>query len=196
MNLAQHKVKILVILPLVSSIVLGFGIYQFFYAPSQNFSGSIAFAWSPWQQDIVNGTLWINVTWTWQTENLSMTIRVNDDDLNYLDYLGFTYDKDNNGVIDQYPSMDVIDAIGFFPYNKSWSGIIGDSGIGFYYIGLQLSKFHTCLFTNETGYEFKISLPKKLFNFEQRRLIHLCYCDRDYKSLQWSRYVVSIEFEA
>jgi len=192
MNLTQRKFKILVITLLILLIPLGFAIYQLFYASSLSVSGgiskSMAFAWSPMQQKIVNGTLWINVSWTWQTENFSMTVKINDDDFHYLDCLGFVFDTNHNGVIESL--VDI--GWGLFPYNQYWPLVtlnkLGD--LTFPSVGRFQSDFHTCTFTNETGYEFKISSRTPFI--DRPTLVHLCF--RDMLS-EISGDAVYIEFE-
>jgi len=198
MNLAKYGLKILIIPSLVLLTALGLGIYQLFYAnlhAPESFSRSSNFAWSPLYQEIVNGTLWINVTWTWQTENLSMTVKVNDDDLHYLDYVGIAFDRNYNGVIESLGKDG--GALGFFPYNQYWGGLLGPlGGISFASGGLSPSKYHTCTFTNETGYEFRISLPKTLFTIDHPILMHLCYRDGKCSEVGYPEsYHVFIEFE-
>lgn len=191
---------LLVALPVSSSFVFYYIIYPSNSHASQVFSDSFAFAWSPMQQEIANGTFWINVTWTWKAENLSMTVNVNDKSFYYLDYLGFAFDGNHNGIIESPVQADG-GATGWFPYNQYWSGKLGlDGSIAFASSGLLPSKSCTCTFSNETGYEFKISLPGESQKISHPLLIHLCYYDC-YSGIifppeyDFNKHFVFIEFE-
>jgi len=195
-NILKFALAVVLVASLFLNILLTFGLLSN-YQSGRSVGNSLAFAWSPLQQKVVNGTLWINVTWMWQTENLSMTVKVNDDDYHDSDNVGLAFDGNRNGVIEEDFRIDG-GAAAFFADNKSCGGelVKGGCGIAFFSIGPSPSKYHTCTFNNQTGYQFKISFPKALFKIDHPILTHLIFIDAALSSLfEPGIYGAVVEFE-
>jgi hypothetical protein len=121
----------------------------------------------------------IEVTFDWQVENLSMTVTVNDDEFNEWDYVGVVFDKNENGIID-FRCVD--EPYAFFAPNLTFSGYMraflgGWGGLSWVIMRPDPSKYHTCTFNEETGYTFKISLPRQEIKVEPPTPIHICFVD-------------------
>jgi len=132
---------------------------------------TFSFWWSPEEQNITsgNGILWINFTFKPVGENLSITVEINDDESTGCyapeDKLILVFDKNRNGKIDFWDyrwENDTVYALG--ADNSSYTYyIVGPKGeVDFASHPIykpEPSPWHTCIFSNETGYVFNISLP-------------------------------------
>ena len=151
-------------------------IYQYF---SSYPSGDFVFEWSSEEQDIVDGILRIEASFNWENESeeLYITVRVNDDDYFGGDYIGLVFDKNNN--------WDVLDDQAYVLFANNMSYYWGKSVVFLGRYGRfdwatvppRPSPFHTCTFNNKTGYTFKISFPKETINFHLPMRIHLTFLD-------------------
>jgi hypothetical protein len=130
-----------------------------------------SFVWSPEQQDITEGPLYVNMTFERIGENLSVIIKINDDDCNALPYLTpwspdkliIVFDANGNGTIDN------LDVFGYFYWLTANNETI-DTPAG---LNLELlevyprplscnrrpSDFHTCTFKQGEGYVFNCTFP-------------------------------------
>ena len=127
-----------------------------------------------------DGIVQINATFDWSGSNLTMTIKVNDDDFFWADYIGLVFDTDKDGNLFEEVAylLDAGNMTSPLPSGnrlEDWGGI--------YEIPVQLhpdpSPWHTCTFTEGEGYTFNIEIPKDKINFTQRMLTHVCYWDAD-----------------
>jgi hypothetical protein len=140
--------------------------------PSEGWTTTHNFWWNPEEQNITSGKgpLWLNFTFGAKNGNLSIIVNVNDDDnaiLGLPDENGATlvlvFDANKNGEIDYFSQDRPYD---FRANNKTefagnYSAIsIGPNGdCTFPSLLPEPSPFHTCLFSNITGYSFNITLP-------------------------------------
>jgi len=141
-------------------------------SPNENWTKTFSFWWSPDEQNITsgNGLLWMNFTFSTVGENLSIIVEVNDDE----GYCGLTmaFDRNNNGKID-YGETDFdfpeIHGVRDTPYDfdsdnmtmTPWITVEPNGLRRFASVGEYPSPWHTCTFSNETGFTFKINLPLK-----------------------------------
>jgi len=159
---------------------VGFNVYQYLDAPESSTPSSYVFYF--YNDYIRNGTaVRMEVTFDWQVENLSMTVTVNDDEYNALDYdsdyLGIVFDQNNNGRIDfglaDQPAV-------FYANNRSRSESMGvyllESG-GLTWPFIESVPCRTCTFNAETGYTFKKSFPRQAINVEPPTVVHICFDD-------------------
>jgi hypothetical protein len=63
-------------------------------------SNTFIFTWGPEEQKIVSGELRMEITFTWDAEDLFVVAKINDDDYCSADYLGLVFDRNKNGSID------------------------------------------------------------------------------------------------
>jgi hypothetical protein len=170
---------------------IGFNVYQHSISSGLfNISSGRAFVflWPPNDQEIVDGTLRMEVVFSWETENLHATVKVNDDEYCAGDYIGLVFDSNKNGDLFDDLSLYALYAgsiyVGqeFSLYQGSnvrltEAGYMGTGG------NPDPSPYHTCTFNNETGYTFEISLPKETINFHWPMLLHMCFWDLNLETL-------------
>jgi hypothetical protein len=153
--------KLLVVLPIVASIFLGFGIYQIFYAskiPSQSFT----FTWGPDKQHIVDGELRLEMGFKWIGENLSIVARINATEHPYegANYLGLVFDTDHNDIISSsdHPYQLFADNV---TIDRSVTLLLPSGRITSPCDSLpKPSPYHTCTFDKATGYTFSVNIPR------------------------------------
>jgi hypothetical protein len=137
--------------------------------PNKNWTKTFNFWWSPEEQNITSGNspLWINFTFAQIDENLTITVKINDDDNGLLGpganggTLILVFDCNFNGKID-YGTEDK-------PYDFRATNDTVHPDVSFYPNGMvgfpslipYPSPWHTCIFSNTTGYTYNISLPIK-----------------------------------
>lgn len=161
------KVKlVLAVLLAVSLCLSGYFGYQAYSNSTRNatWTRTFSFWWAPEQQNITSGkgVLWMNFTFTRIGENLSITVRVNDDEDNLLG--------------NQYGGGDLI--LIFFEEPKEIYTtphlLTSTNGTLPAYVKLaptfsvtspmrlpDPSPWHKCTFSNETGYTYIINIPLK-----------------------------------
>jgi hypothetical protein len=158
---------------LLFSILLGYMLLNIRSSennPNGSWTRTFSFWWGPEEQNITsgNGILWMNFTFKTEGENLSITVKVNDDEGNGS--LIMVFDKNKNGKIDFWETdygHPEIHGIGDTPYefdsdNKTMTPwiMVGPKGqSAFASVGRYSSPWHTCTFNNETGFTFNINLP-------------------------------------
>lgn len=152
---------------LSASLVASLSLNAFLYnnlAHSYNHSSFHSFRWGPAEQNIVpNGTLYINMTFERVDGNLTMTVKINDDDYN-------VQWKEPDYLLLQFEDFKYYD----YPYpvrfwlradNRTYSEgsymlnpelIL--TGIGSFHIPAK-SLYHTCVFKPDEGYTFHFSFP-------------------------------------
>lgn len=160
-----------------------------------NHGRKLIFLWPSDEQDIVEGTLRIEVFIDWESvpENLSMIIKVNDDDgatvqsdPQSYDAIGLSFDT--NG--DHHTDKDYI----FYAMNRYYPpgyAIVHERGITHASIVPKPSPYHKCTYNNQTGYTFTINMPKNEINFHTPMLILLAYEDNSLVTLRF----VSAQFK-
>jgi hypothetical protein len=128
------------------------------------------FYWSPEEQNITVGKVfWLNFTFMNVAENLSITVKTNDDDNELGCRLIMVFDRNRNGRIDynvigwSEPRL-VVDT----PYDFRSDNITNTPNIVVKPKGevmllsdgySSISPWHTCTYSNRTGFTFNISLP-------------------------------------
>ena len=141
-----------------------------------NSTRTFVFEWPPEQQSIVNGTLRIELTFTWKKgENLSIIAKVNDDEYDaYGDFLegpadrlALVFDWDGDGQLDGEPAeMCYVD-------NTTRAAYFRNGSIGVVMCFRVPSAFHTCVFETGVGYTFTASIPVP----EHNDLVYVRYVD-------------------
>ena len=145
----------------------------------------LIFLWPPNEQDIVVGTLRIEVFIDWESvpENLTLIVKVNDDDLSMADAIGLEFDSDGNNQIHSMGDKDYA----FLANNKYYSpeyAVVWEGGINYPLVPPKPSPYHKCIFSNQTGYTFIINMPKNEINFHKPMLILLVYEDNAFVKLR------------
>jgi len=128
-----------------------------------------SFVWSPEQQNITEGPLYVNMTFERTGNNLSVTIKINDDDYNVL-YDQFhiksdtliicfdSYGNDSSITLD-----DTFYYYGLRPDNTTVYGNFVDLELIPHFIGSSLSRdnsdVHYCTFKLNEGYIFNCTFP-------------------------------------
>jgi len=109
--------------------------------------------WAADNQDIVAGTLHMQLTYNGQ---MHFTVRINDDDYNDLDYLCMVFDQNQNGRID----LGSIDRpYGLWANNMTAPAMLFPGGrLAFAEVPPKPGP-HKCVFDLNTGYTFDVSIP-------------------------------------
>jgi len=133
------------------------------------------FTWAPDQQDITQDTLVLEFTYSQFGEQLYFTVKINDDDFNPHDYLGMTFDKNGNGVIDLGFSDE---PYGLWANNMTTAAALTERGLVFAEL-IPKRGPHTCKFSS-AGYTFEVSLSKSELNLTKKTiLLRICFGDND-----------------
>ena len=181
------------VLVICLGVSVGFNVYQHFSAfkffDVSESSRAFVFLWPPSDQEIVDGTLRIEAVFSWETENLSITVKVNDDEYCAAgDYIGLVFDSNKNGDLFDDRSSYALYVGGIyadheFSVYRGLKAILTE--LGFLCTGgnPEPSPYHTCTFNNETGYTFEISFPKETINFHWPMLLHVCFWDLNLETL-------------
>jgi hypothetical protein len=127
---------------------------------------------------ILNSTEFVRmeVTFSWETDNLTVSAKVNDDEYHPRDYLGLAFDPDEDGLFESVYWLSAANYtinIHDFAYITTYGGIESLACTVPY-----PSTWHYCTF-NSSGYFFHFSIPKATINFHPSILTHLCFCDTD-----------------
>jgi len=153
---------------------------------------ALNFFWTLEEQNITVGKVfWLNFTFMNVAENLSITVKANDDDNEIGCSLIMVFDRSRNGRIDYYvtdygnPERLVDTPYEFRSNNKTitpWILVKPKGEI----IGLSVgesrtSPWHTCTFLNQTGFTFNISLP--LDEIGPTGIVYAIFWDRDNPTL-------------
>lgn len=119
----------------------------------RNSTRTFVFEWPAWEQNIVNGTLRMELTFAWKGENLSIIAKINDDEYNAWDYLALAFD---------FQGADGLPDIGanLYANGNITSGLLSGNRISpFIPIAPGPSEVHTCIFEPDVGYTFNVLLP-------------------------------------
>lgn len=131
------------------------------YASSLAGSSTFVLEWPSEQQEIVDGTLRIELTFEWQNESLNIIAKINDDEYNAGDLLGFAFDIDGHGWIDCFAACNLTteERLIMLRWNSYYNAYtIGDIlKTDGYFIK---SPYHNCTFTEGVGYTYNITIPK------------------------------------
>jgi hypothetical protein len=128
----------------------------------ENTPMNFTFTWGPETQDIINGTVHLEMSLRWGVVPnsshrwLSMMVKINDDDYNPCDYLGIVFDSNENGVID-LGSAD--DPFGLWTNNMTAPSVLLENGFLCFAQCMPTLGPHTCTFEPDTGYMFSIFFP-------------------------------------
>jgi len=150
MESGKRKIlSVVIIVALVVSVLLN--IYQAYSASSPN--ANFTFTWGPDTQSVVQGTLKMEITLRIDGENLTVIIKVNDDDYDTGDYVGLGFMNASNPA--DY------EAYALYANNKTIFPAVTDiSGrtVSTWGSGLQPGP-HKVTFDPKTGYTFVIKFP-------------------------------------
>lgn len=162
------------------------------YANSLNSPKAFAFTWTKEEQDIVNGTLRLGISFDWKGENLTIIAKINDDKLGFGGYLGLVFDRNGNGEIDYWetdePYMLLSDngttGVGgayLLPLNSSW-GPDYPEGKGGKLSGhcTRVSPYHTAAFIEDVGWLYKVSIPTSELAEVKANVVYIVYLGNTY----------------
>jgi hypothetical protein len=112
--------------------------------------------WAADNQDIVAGTLHMQLTYTViYAGQMHFTVRINDDDYNDWDYLWMVFDQNQNGKID----LGTIDSpYGLWANNMTAPAGLFQNRLAFAEVPPKPGP-HKCVFDLNTGYTFDVSIP-------------------------------------
>jgi hypothetical protein len=188
---------------IVLCVSVGLGVYQSLQghggaAPDSGVK-TFVFYWLPGAQDIINGTLSINVTVSWNEENLTLSVTVNDKHYKYPWQGGVglvfgsyknnsarwpiawnwnrTMDFLSDGYIYVYPKVDMNEETGDFHYAR---------------VSPDPSQFHKCRYEGGIGYIYDISLPREIIG--NCTVMHLRYAGLNFETEGVERWV-AVNFE-
>lgn len=138
-------------------------------------SETYKFTWAREQQDIVQGTLLLELTCSRSGEGLHLTVKINDDDFNPHDYLGIIFDKNGDGAIDLGTSDE---PYGLWANNLTAPAALTERGLMFAEI-MPRRGLHTCKF-DSAGYAFEVTFSKSELNLTKNTvLLRICFGDED-----------------
>jgi len=171
--LLKEKFAVLKVLVVVLAVCLGVSLFfngYLYYKLTRSLELSFfSFVWSSKQQKITNGTLYINMTFERIGENLSVIIKINDDDYDVIedqwnvrpDTLIICFDfygNDSAITVD-----DTFAAYLLRPNNMSGWGVFIDLELICHWMAPPLefyeSDFHYCTFKPDEGYVFNCTFP-------------------------------------
>lgn len=148
------------------------------YANNLNSAKVFVFTWSEEEQDIVNGTLRVEISFQWKGENLTIIAKINDgkahgfyETLQPSSLLLLVFDRNGNGKLDaasQHPTGPEPEPVTERPYLFfSTNNLFEDDAQLSYTVGIirtsgitVKSPYHTCTFKEGIGFTYKISIPK------------------------------------
>jgi len=185
-NWKTMLIAILAVCLAVSLFFNGYLYYNLTRSAEHQSPTFFSFVWSSWQQKITNETLYVNMTFQRIGDDLSVIIRINDDDYDIMesrwsirpDTLIVCFDfYGNDSAI---TVADTEEAYLLRPDNTSNPGCCGlylDSELIDHYIGpslyLRESDFHYCTFKPNEGYVFNCTFPlrgSESYTMEFRRI--------------------------
>jgi len=128
-------------------------------------STTFVFEYPSLVQNVVNGTLRMELTFSWNEENLSIIAKINDDEYSWLDYLGLIFEPLEHG------------GLMLFAENFTISGALQSNGFLAYLAFVpEPTNFHRCFFQPSIGYTFNFSIPFSTLG-TQSDLIYVCFFD-------------------
>jgi len=173
-NWKMMLIAVLAVCLVVSLFFNGYLYYDLTRSAEHQSPTFFSFVWSPEAQNITEGPLYINMTFERIGENLSVTIKINDDDYCVTgsggtgpDALLLWFDVNGDGYISWpgdpgstyywlKPNNRTLFDVIVDPYNLTL-GPIQPSATGYE----TESPFHTCVFMPEEGYIFNCTFPLK-----------------------------------
>lgn len=169
---------------------------------SANDTMKFTFTWGPDTQKIIQGTFRLEVTLRLEGENLSMTIKANDDEYG-SDYIGLVFDINQNGYIDTGD-----ESYGLFADNTTLTpSFLTEYGfLGFPMYPPEPGP-QKVTFNPKTGYTFAVQFPwvdqhgeewnparvlKRGDSHTGRNPLHVCFYDSDggYVFVQFQFYIL------
>lgn len=161
------------------------------YASRLNSPKVFVFTWPKEEQDIINGTLRIEMSFQWKGESLKIIAKINDK-LGLHGYLGLVFDRNGNGEIDYWetdkPYMlqgnNMTAGAGgayLLPRNSS-AGPDYPEGKGGYLRGhcTRVSPYHTAMFIEDVGWLYDISIPKGELTEVRANVVYIVYLSNTY----------------
>jgi len=88
------------VLSILLCVSLTVNLYLFYLSQLPATAKIFNFHWNVEYQNVVDGTLCMNVTFEWINGNLSVVVEVNDDDYHSGDSVGLFFDRNRDGTID------------------------------------------------------------------------------------------------
>jgi len=161
-------------------VSLVFGVYQPFNGGNGNGNSrarTLTFYWLSGMQEIINGTLRLEVTTSWNTENLTLTVTVND---KYLEewwpkaFVGLVFGSYENGSVrwKHETTIALMSNNRFFEYSLvMFSEDFGDY-FGFAAMPSSPSPYHSCAYEEGIGYIYHISLPRAFVGNSTVMVLH------------------------
>jgi len=208
-NWKMILIAVLAVCLAVSLFFNGYLYYDLTRSAEHQSSTFFSFVWSPEAQNITEGPLYINMTFERIGENLSVIIRINDDDYDVMeanwsivpDALIVCFDFDGNDSA--ITVADTVQAYLLRPDNTSDPGYCGlflDLELIDHFIGpslvLRESDFHYCTFKPNEGYVFNCTFPlrgREIDTIELRRIRSDIVTLR-YKDVNGSVYIPPFHF--
>jgi len=144
---------------------------------------NFTFSWGSDTQRIVQGEFQLKLSMKLYDDRITiMMIRVNDDDYNAVDYVGFVFDTNQNGHIDL---NDI--SMGLFADNMTQPSILMDNGFLTFAECIPIQSPHIVSFDADQGYVFTIPctspenilIPTKSLSSGSNNFLHVCFYDRD-----------------
>jgi len=166
---AKVVIAVLAVCLVVSLFFNGYFYYQLSKSAEYQIPTFFSFVWSSEQQKLTEGPLYINMTFERIGDNLSVIIKINDDDYDVIedqwnvrpDTLIICFDfygNDSAITVD-----DTFEAYLLRPDNMSGRGVFIDSELIFHWMAPPLtfyeSDFHYCTFKPDEGYVFNCTFP-------------------------------------
>lgn len=134
------------------------------------------FAFAEYRKLILNSTefLCVEVTFNWETDDLIVSAKMNDDDFSGFDYLGLAFDTNENGI---FETIFRLSANNYTTPLWQWPDLTDFGGITKHAQGVDLpSEWHYCTF-NSSGYFFYFWISKGFIEFQLPMYVHLCFGD-------------------
>lgn len=141
-------------------------------------SKNYAYTWDPKCQDISSGELRLDLSFSYkkETEEVFFVIEINDDDYNERDYLGMTFDLNENDIID----LGVMDKpYGLLANDTTAPATLMSEG------NLSFAKLkpvrgpHKCTFNHHNGYTFEVSFPWRALTSRSFVVLRISFGDED-----------------
>jgi hypothetical protein len=188
-----------IVLVAVLTVSFGFNLYQSLNdgrneLPNDGNSEAkeFTFYWLPSMQEIINGTLRIEVTTSWNTENFTLIAKVNDKKYEYVwAFLGLVFGSYNGTQI-----LWNCSGLALLCNNYYYSGdklvFLHTGDFGFALCPPDPSPYHKCTYAEGIGYVFNVSIPRGIVG--NSTVMHLYYRGFQYDDITL-RCWVAVDFE-
>jgi len=142
-----------------------------YYAINSGGAKVFVYTWTKEEQDIVNGTLRLEISFRWKGENLSIIAKINDGKaygfggIPNFSHLLLVFDRNGNGKIDDSYSRDADSEGAYLFYSKNLFSdnaeliSVEHGGIAFSCNAFK-SPYHKCTFEEGVGFTYNISIPR------------------------------------